>query len=184
MLNKDAIQIEINRNSIYVDGGIEHVKDDYIEVSLGDTLKVYDAPYLSVKNATATKEIKIPKEGFILKPNELYIGRTKEYTKTYGFVPLLAESEELAAVGMEIHVTAGFGDNGFEGTWTLEIVCTNPTKVYPDMPIGRVYYYPLIGDGDIEYRGKYFGQVDATASRLSQEYTTPQKVLVKTNVNK
>ena len=32
-------------------------------------------------------------DGFILKPNELYIGRTREYTKTYGFVPLLAESE-------------------------------------------------------------------------------------------
>lgn len=84
---------------------------------------------------------------------------------------------------MEIHVTAGFGDNGFEGTWTLEIVCTNPTKVYPGMPIGRVYYYPLIGDADIEYRGKYFGQVEPTASRLSQEYEG-QKVMVKKNVNK
>ena len=51
------------------------------------------------------------------------------------------------------------------------------------MPIGRVYYYPLIGDADIEYRGKYFGQVEPTASRLSQEYEG-QKVMVKKNVNK
>ena len=183
MLDKDAIKTEITRNSIYVDGGIDHIKDDYIEVTLGDTLKVYDAPYLSITNPTSTKEFKMDEDGFILKPNELYIGRTREYTKTYGFVPLLAESEELAAVGMEIHVTAGFGDNGFEGTWTLEIVCTNPTKVYPGMPIGRVYYYPLIGDADIEYRGKYFGQVEPTVSRLSQEYEG-QKVMVKKNVNK
>ena len=34
MLNKDAIQTEINRNSIYVDGGINHIKDDYVEVTL------------------------------------------------------------------------------------------------------------------------------------------------------
>ena len=88
----------------------------------------------------------------------------------------MAGTEELAAIGMEIHVTAGFGDNGFEGTWTLEIVCTNPTRVYPRMPIGRIYYYPLIGDDDIKYRGKYFEQVEPTASRLHQEY---QKVKVK-----
>ena len=41
MLDKDAIKTEITRNSIYVDGGIDHIKDDYIEVTLGDTLKVY-----------------------------------------------------------------------------------------------------------------------------------------------
>ena len=40
MLDKDAIKTEITRNSIYVDGGIDHIKDDYIEVTLGDTLKV------------------------------------------------------------------------------------------------------------------------------------------------
>ena len=73
-------------------------------------------------------------------------------------------------MGVEIHVTAGFGDNGFEGTWTLEIVCANPTIVYPNMPIGKVYYYSLVGDPKIEYRGKYFGQVVPTESRINREY--------------
>ena len=184
MLNKEALEQEFIRNNIYVDEEEKNICDNYIEVTLGNTLKVYNAPYLSVTSPTSTKEIIIPEDGLVLKPNELYIGRTTEYTKTYGFVPLLAESEELASIGMEIHVTAGFGDNGFEGTWTLEIVCTNPTKVYPKMPIGRIYYYPLIGDANIEYRGKYFRQIDPTASRLSQEYSELKKVLVNKNVNK
>ena len=105
-----------------------------------------------------------------MEPNKLYLGSTNEYTKTDGYVPVLSGLLELATLGMEIHITAGFGDNGFEGTWTLEIICSNPTIVYPNMEIGRVYYYPLIGDDKIKYRGKYFGQIDPTESRLAKEY--------------
>lgn len=186
MLNKDSLTKEISQKSIYVENSGENIQTDYIEVTLGDTIKVYDAPFLNTKSPTKTKTIKIPEEGLILKPNELYIGRTNEYTKTYGFVPLLASPEELDAIGMKIHVTAGFGDNGFEGTWTLEIVCANPTIVYPNMVIGRIYYYPLIGGASMEYRGKYFKQVEATASRLYKEYDEDIMTLKrsKKNVNK
>lgn len=170
MLSNQAIKEELKRKSITVDNGINNLESNSIKVTLGDKIKVYDAPYLKITESTPTKEFTIPEEGLILKPNELYIARTYEFTKTYGFVPLLAGKEELAAIGMEIHITAGFGDNGFEGTWTLEIVCANPTKIYPRMEIGEIYYYPLIGDANIEYRGKYFRQVEATASRLCEEY--------------
>lgn len=183
MLDKKSIKKELERGSIYVEGGMEQLELNSILVTLGDTVKVYDAPYLDLKNATSTREFVIPEEGFILKPNELYIGRTQEFTKTYGFVPLLSGLEELAAIGMEVHVTAGFGDNGFEGTWTLEIVCSNPTRVYKGMPVGRLYYYPLIGDADIEYRGKYYRQIDPTASKLNEEYSK-EKGLVRERVNK
>lgn len=174
MLSRDALIDEIKRGSIYVDDGEKNLGENFIEVTLGDKLKVYDAPSLSVKQATQAVDIPIPETGLILKPNELYIGRTQEYTKTNGFVPLLAGAAELAAVGMEIHVTAGFGDNGFAGTWTLEIVCANPTRVYPGMPIGKLYYAPLIGDPAIRYSGKYLGQIDPTVSRLDREYKNNQ----------
>lgn len=182
MLSGQAIQEEIKRDAIYVDNSIKSLGENYIVVTLGDKLKVYEKNLLSVTKATPTKELKIKKEGTLLKPRELYIGRTLEFTKTYGFVPILAGLDELAAIGMEIHVTAGFGDNGFEGTWTLEIVCANPTIVYPNMPIGRLYYNPIIGKGEQLYQGKYFQQIDATASKLSDEYSNSGKV--KTYVNK
>lgn len=179
MLNDIAIKEELKKGNIFVDKAEENIGNNFIEVHLGDSLKVYDVPILDVTESSPTKQITIEKEGFILKPNELYLGRTIEFTKTYGFVPLLTSYEELAAVGMEIHVTAGFGDNGFEGTWTLEIVCANQTIVYPGMPIGRIYYLPLIGDSKITYRGKYFRQEEVTESRLSQEY-----ILTRTKENK
>ena len=170
MLNKEGIKKEINKG-IYVDHAEDNIGENYIFVTLGDTLKVYDTPVLDTKNPNEFKTIDIPEDGLLLEPNKLYLGRTNEYTKTYGYVPLLSGLSELATLGVEIHITAGFGDNGFEGTWTLEIIAANPTIVYPNMPIGRIYYYPLIGDASIEYHGKYLGQVEPTESRLSDEYT-------------
>lgn len=183
MLNKRAIEKQLNAN-IHVDDGEEKIGENYIFVTLGDTLKVYDIPLLDVKNQNESRTIVIPKEGLLFEPNKLYLGRTNEYTKTYGFVPLLSGLTELATLGIEIHITAGFGDNGFEGTWTLEIICANPTILYSNMPIGRLYYYPLIGDPSIEYKGKYLGQIDPTESRIEREYVKKLTKGGNNNVNK
>ncbi len=169
MLNKNAIQEEITDN-IYVDNGTGKIGPNYIMVTLGDTLKVYDTPALDVKSQNDFNAIPIPENGLLLEPNKLYLGRTNEYTKTHGYVPLLSGLNELATLGIAIHITAGFGDNGFEGTWTLEIICANPTIIYPNMPIGRIYYYSLIGDPSIKYKGKYLGQVEPTESKINLEY--------------
>lgn len=170
MLNNTGIETELKRGSIYVDGAENNISNNAVVVTLGDTLKVYDVPALDVTKPAPYEEFTIPESGLILKPGELYIGRTNEFTKTYGFVPILEGTEELAALGMDVHVTAGFGDNGFEGTWTLEIKCSLPTIVYPGMVVGYISYNPLIGEGGTLYRGKYFRQVDPTTSRLSDEY--------------
>jgi len=170
MLNRYAIEKEIERGSIYVDKVEGKICENFINVTLGDSIKIYDSPFLDVRNSFATKEFPIPESGFVIMPRELYIAATFEFTKTYGFVPELCESDELAALGMKSHITAGFGDNGFEGTWTLEIEASVPVRLYPNMIIGTLYYYPLIGNGDTLYRGKYFRQIDPTASRLSEEY--------------
>lgn len=169
MLNKNGLKKEID-NNIYVDNADDNIGDNYILVTLSDVLKVYDEPVLDVCKENASRTINIPAGGLLLEANKLYLGSTNEYTKTYGYVPLLSGLNELATLGVEIHVTAGFGDNGFEGTWTLEIVCANPTIVYPNMPIGKIYYYSLVGDPKIEYRGKYFGQVVPTEYRINREY--------------
>lgn len=170
MLNENGLKEALTNKTIEVDNGLENIKDNSIQVTLGDTLKVYESPVLDIKKTNYTKTLVIPEEGLLLEPNKLYLGRTNEYTKTNGYVPLLSGQDVLAAVGMEIHITAGFGDNGFEGTWTLEIICTNPTIVYPGMIIGEIYYSPLIGDDKITYQGKYLGQIEPTASRIEKDY--------------
>ena len=169
MLNKNGIKEGLSQG-IYVDSSQDKIGENYITVTLSNMLKTYETPLLETTSPNPSQTILIPETGFILEPNKLYLGSTNEYTKTDGYVPVLSGLLELATLGMEIHITAGFGDNGFEGTWTLEIICSNPTIVYPNMEIGRVYYYPLIGDDKIKYHGKYFGQIDPTESRLAKEY--------------
>ncbi len=169
MLNKNGIKEGLSQG-IYVDSSQDKIGENYITVTLSNMLKTYETPLLETTSPNPSQTILIPETGFILEPNKLYLGSTNEYTKTDGYVPVLSGLLELATLGMEIHITAGFGDNGFEGTWTLEIICSNPTVIYPNMEIGRVYYYPLIGDDKIKYRGKYFGQIDPTESRLDKEY--------------
>ena len=174
MLSKKGILKELDKN-ICVDNAFKNTKDNYILVTLNDILKTYEENDIDIKKQLKTKKIKIPKEGLVLEPNKLYLGRTNEFTKTEEFVPVLSGLDNIAIMGMEIHITAGFGDNGFEGTWTLEIICSNKTKVYPNMLIGRVYYHPLVGDTSIKYRGKYFGQIEATESRISTEYNKQEE---------
>ena len=169
MLNKNGIKEGLSQG-IYVDSSQDKIGENYITVTLSNMLKTYETPLLETTSPNPSQTILIPETGFILEPNKLYLGSTNEDTKTDGYVPVLSGLLELATLGMEIHITAGFGDNGFEGTWTLEIICSNPTVIYPNMEIGRVYYYPLIGDDKIKYRGKYFGQIDPTESRLAKEY--------------
>jgi dCTP deaminase len=75
-----------------------------------------------MKTPNPTKRITIPEEGLVLKPNTLYLGRTNEFTKTDRYVPMLEGRSSTGRLGLFIHVTAGFGDIGFAGYWTLENV--------------------------------------------------------------
>ena len=175
MLGKKAIEEEIRRGSISVDNSYDKIFENSIRVHLSDVLKQYTET-LDVAKSSPTNTIIIPECGLKIALDNLYLGRTDEYTKTYGFVPILIGTDELAAIGVEAHITAGFGDNGFEGTWTLEIWCTNETILYTDMPIGEIIYLPVIGEHKY-YRGKYYGQIDTTESRLSNEYNEEGMVL-------
>ncbi|MBU3663163.1 MAG: dCTP deaminase, partial [Bacteroidetes bacterium] len=56
--------------------------------------------------------------------------------------------------GIDIHATAGKGDVGFCNTWTLEISCTQPVRVYGGMPIGQLIYFVVEGEIEILYNTK------------------------------
>lgn len=138
---------------------------------LADELVIYDEDVLECKKANKTRKVKIPKEGYVLRPGELYLSRTVEYTETNHFVPMLNGRLSLAALGVTVHITAGFGDNGFKGTWTLEIFCIKPVRIYPGMRVCHINYFPVIGEENIKYNGKYLGQIDTTASRIYKDDT-------------
>lgn len=116
-----------------------------------------------------TINLKIPENGFVLQPNTLYLGRTVERTYTDRYVPMIDGRSSTGRLGMLIHATAGFGDVGFNGTWTLEIFVIHPLRIYPYDEIGQVSFETLEGDASYQYNGRYNNQKDVTASRFYME---------------
>lgn len=119
------------------------------DVHLGKYLAVYTEEILDARKHNPIKEVLIPEEGFVLQPGTLYLGVTEEYTETHNTVPFLEGKSSVGRLGIDIHATAGKGDVGFCNTWTLEISCVHPVRVYAGMPIGQLIYFRV--DGDIEH---------------------------------
>jgi dCTP deaminase len=51
-------------------------------------------------------------------------------------------------------VTAGFGDVGFAGHWTLELVCIQPLRIYPGMKIAQIVYHDISEMPNVSYDKK------------------------------
>ena len=118
------------------------------DVHLSKHLAQYIDKEIDAKKHNEIRHFEIPEEGFVLKPGELYLGATLEYTETHKHVPFLEGKSSTGRLGIDIHATAGKGDVGFCGYWTLEISTSIPVRIYAGMPIGQLIYY--IVDGNVE----------------------------------
>ena len=126
---------------------------------LADELMVYgetipgweDDPIqlLDMKAEMPTTTIKIPEKGYVIKPGVLYLGRTIERTETHKFVPMLEGRSSGGRLGISIHETAGFGDIGFCGYWTLEITCAQAIRIYAGVDICQIYYHMVCDNDDL-----------------------------------
>jgi len=132
------------------------------DVHLGKWLATYDDAELDAKKHNTITYFEIPEEGFLLLPQAFYLGVTAEYTETHAHVPFLEGKSSTGRLGIDIHATAGKGDVGFCGNWTLEISCKQPVRVYAGMPIGQLIYFPVDGEIEVKYNqkknAKYSGQ--------------------------
>ncbi|WP_425446744.1 dCTP deaminase [Dethiothermospora halolimnae] len=137
---------------------------------LDDELLVYEEEVLDMKRENKTKKLIIPPEGIVLKPGKLYLGRTMEYTETDKYVPMLEGRSSIGRLGLFVHVTAGFGDVGFSGYWTLEIFCVQPIRIYPEVEICQVYYHSIEGDYDKYKSGKYQNNKGIQPSLLFKDF--------------
>ncbi len=124
------------------------------DVHLGKTLAVYNNKTLDARRHNTIKYFEIPEEGYVIHPGILYLGVTLEYTETHNSVPFLEGKSSIGRLGIDIHATAGKGDVGFCNTWTLEISCVQPVRIYAGMPIGQLIYFKIDGDVDNYYNKK------------------------------
>lgn len=124
------------------------------DVHLGKWLAVYDDEVLDARRHNTITYLEIGEDGFVLQPGTLYLGVTEEYTETHASVPFLEGKSSIGRLGIDIHATAGKGDVGFCNTWTLEISCVHPVRVYKGMPIGQLIYFAVEGDVENYYNKK------------------------------
>ena len=139
-------------------------------LSLHDTLLTYETDVLDMKNVNPTSEITIPEGGLVLEPNKLYLGRTVEFTETHELVPMLEGRSSIGRLGLFVHVTAGFGDVGFKGYWTLEIFAVQPIRIYAGIEICQIFYHTIEGDYAEYKSGKYQNNNGIQASMLYKDF--------------
>jgi deoxycytidine triphosphate deaminase len=110
---------------------------------------VHGATYYAIDPRKPPPLVDVPKlaDGrWLLVPSQFYIGVTQERTYTRGVVPHIDGRSTCGRLSIEAHKTAGVGDNGFDGQWTLEIEVTEPVLVAPGDRLFQVYFTPCWGE--------------------------------------
>ena len=138
-------------------------------LTLHDELMVYEEVVLDMRTANRVRRIEIPAEGLVLQPQQLYLGRTIERTETHNLVPMIEGRSSIGRLGLFVHVTAGFGDVGFSGYWTLEMFAVQPVRIYPGVAICQIFYHDIRGDFSEYHSDKYQNNTDIQPSLLFKE---------------
>jgi dCTP deaminase len=138
-----------------------------IDLTLGREVAVYErwSLYLSVDGqlrspdsclSASDEEMDVKEEpkvlryamgdgGLLLRPGILYLMHTAERVKTNEFVPVLDGKSSIGRLGIVIHLTAGYGDPGFDGQYTLEVTAVHPVRVYAGMRFCQMRFHELSG---------------------------------------
>ncbi|HKM95082.1 MAG TPA: dCTP deaminase [Prolixibacteraceae bacterium] len=170
ILSGKEIEQRLNKD-IFIDPySPSQLNPNSYNLKLHNRMLVYDRNELDMKKENTASEIIIPEEGFLLETNKLYLGRTVEFTRTEGLVPMLEGRSSVGRLGMFIHVTAGFGDVGFAGFWTLEIFCVQPIRIYANVEICQIYYHSILGEYDTYKSGKYQNNHGIQPSLLFKDF--------------
>jgi dCTP deaminase len=177
ILSGPAIRQAIERGEIEIDPFVpEHVNPVSVDLTLGDEVLVYqrwvergtlddpilgisDIPgphYLDVREKPGTITFALDKRGIILRPGIGYLMHTRERVHTRKYVPVLDGKSSIGRLFMVVHVTAGFGDPGFNGQYTLEVTVTHPLRVYAGMRVAQMRFHTIVGEPEL-YQGNYTG---------------------------
>jgi dCTP deaminase len=102
-------------------------------------------------------------DGFVLSPNELILGWTREYINLFTSTRIAARIEgksSFARIGLAIHMTAPTIHAGFEGQIQLEIINHGLHKILlkPNMRICQLIFEQTLGTPDRGYEGQFSGQ--------------------------
>jgi len=169
ILSGHEIRKQIGGNIIIDPFDEANLNPNSYNLTLHSELMVYEEVVLDMRTPSRTRRIHVPEEGLVIKPNQLYLGRTTEFTQTHNLVPQIEGRSSVGRLGLFVHVTAGFGDVGFAGYWTLEMFAVQPVRIYPGVPICQIFYHEISGDITEYDSDKYQFSRDIQPSLLYRE---------------
>lgn len=147
------------------------VNPNSYNLRLSNELYCYESETLDAKKEERIVQLDFNEEGIVLQPSKLYLARTIERTFTRDFVPMLEGRSSIGRLGIFIHVTAGFGDVGFNGYWTLELHCVQPVRIYPYMEVCQIYYHTIQGKKELyKANAKYNNNTGVQPSFIYREF--------------
>lgn len=165
ILSDRQIMEAIRQGDIYIDPFYQdRLGSNSYDVTLSNILLYFDPKEDLNTGGIGALDAKLPPKmkrvdlndypnGYILRPGILYLGAINEYTETRNLVPWIDGRSSTGRLGISIHCTAGKGDNGFKGYFTLEIWCVVPVRIYNNIRIGQITYFTT-GPADIPYDQK------------------------------
>lgn len=172
LLTGPAIRQAIENGDIICDPAPEVIGPNSLDVTLGPTLLRYVSDCMILDSDEPNEVETVPPshrkgmcQAWVLKPGELYLGSTRERVGSNVYAPMLEGRSSLARLGIQAHMTAGFGDLGFISQWTLEITVVRSTIIYETMRVGQICFHTVEGEVQL-YDGKYQDQKGPVPSRL------------------
>lgn len=169
ILSGEEIRTNLGSNIVIEPFEPARLNPNSYNLTLHHELLTYEEVVLDMRCPSRTRRMVIPPEGLVLNPQQLYLGRTAEYTETHNLVPMIEGRSSIGRLGLFVHVTAGFGDVGFRGYWTLEMFAVQPVRIYPGVPICQIFYHQILGDICEYASDKYQDNRDIQPSLLYKE---------------
>lgn len=169
ILSGDEIYQNLGKNISIDPFDKNNLNPNSYNLTLHHEVMTYEEVVLDMGKPNRTQRLTIPESGMVLEPHRLYLARTIERTETHNFVPMIEGRSSVGRLGLFVHVTAGFGDVGFKGFWTLEMFAVQPVRIYPGVQICQIFYHEIKGDIQ-EYKSeKYQNNQDIQPSLFFKE---------------
>lgn len=169
ILSGDEIRSNLGKNIEIEPFNEANINPNSYNLTLHKDILTYEEIVLDMRKCNRVNRMEIPESGMVLEPNRLYLGRTVERTETHNLVPMIEGRSSIGRLGLFVHVTAGFGDVGFSGFWTLEMFAVQPVKIYPGVSICQIFYHEIAGAIQEYSSGKYQNNQDVQPSLLYKE---------------
>ena len=112
ILSGQQIRAQLGTNIVIDPFDEARLNPNSYNLTLHNEVMVYEEVELDMRKPNRVRRVEIPPDGLVVKPGQLFLGRTVERTETRNFVPMIEGRSSIGRLGLFVHVTAGFFGGG------------------------------------------------------------------------